>query len=98
MVFWPAYCAAPTVDGDYLAKDDLYAQQDNFAQEFRLSSSGDTFDWIVGLYYEEGNNSWQSHFGAPTSNDIQDSIAVDYWISLLVGAPKCDCQELLPSS
>ncbi len=86
VVMWPAYCAAPTVEGDYLAVSEDPAQQDRFTQEFRLSSQGDTLDWLVGLYYEESNNSWQANFGVPTSNTFQESIAHDYW-SWLDGRP-----------
>lgn len=79
VVFWPVYCNAPTVDGDYLATIDEPAQQDRFTQEIRLSSSGDTIDWLAGLYYEESTNAWQSTFGGPVSTDYQDSISLDYW-------------------
>lgn len=79
VVFWPVYCHAPTVGGDYLAAYDIPAQQDRFTQEIRLSSQGDTFDWLVGLYYEESTNAWQATFGYPTSNDYQDSISLAYW-------------------
>ncbi|MEH6581375.1 MAG: TonB-dependent receptor [Halioglobus sp.] len=78
VVIWPVYCAAPTLDGDYLAKSTEFNQQDRFSQEIRLSAAGDTFDWLVGLYYEESNNDYQSGFGEPTTNDFQDSIALDY--------------------
>ncbi|MBQ60607.1 MAG: hypothetical protein CMQ19_00885 [Gammaproteobacteria bacterium] len=75
-----AYCLAPTVDGDYLAAYDSKAQYDRFTQEIRLSSQGDTFDWLVGLFYEESNNDWQdSPFGFPTSNTFEESIALQWF-------------------
>jgi len=72
------YCAAPTVEGDYLTKYSTPAEQERFTQEFRLSSQGDTIDWLLGLYYEDSTNSWGSFFGIPTSNDYQDSISLQY--------------------
>jgi iron complex outermembrane recepter protein len=79
VVFWPVYCLAPTVDGDYLSTIREPAQQEKFTQEIRLSSSGDTLDWLVGLYYEDSSNDWQSNFAGVHSNDYQDSISLDYW-------------------
>ena len=76
---WAPYCHAPTVDGDYLAAYDSPGQQDRFTQEIRLSSQGETFDWLVGLYYEDSNNSWQADFGLPTSNSYQDSVSLKFW-------------------
>lgn len=79
VVFWPVYCLAPTVEGDFLTSFNETAQQEKFTQEVRLSASGDTFDWLVGLYYEDSSNAWQDNFAKVNSNDIQDSISVDYW-------------------
>ena len=76
---WGAYCHAPTVDGDYLSAYDSPGQQDRFTQEIRLSSQGETLDWLVGLYYEDSNNSWQADFGLPTSNSYQDSVSLQFW-------------------
>jgi iron complex outermembrane receptor protein len=79
VVWWPTYCLAPTVDGDYLATAFETEQHERFSQEFRLFSAGDTFDWLVGLFYEDASQAYQSSFGRPTSNDFQDSVALDYW-------------------
>lgn len=79
VVWWPVYCHAPTIDGDYLSISDEPGQQDKFTQEIRLSSQGDKYDWIVGAYYEKANNDWQSHFGMPTSNSYQQSMSLNYW-------------------
>ena len=76
---WGAYCHAPTTDGDYLSAYDSPGQQDRFTQEIRLSSQGETLDWLVGLYYEDSNNSWQADFGLPTSNSYQDSVSLQFW-------------------
>jgi outer membrane receptor protein involved in Fe transport len=79
VLFWPVYCAAPTVEGDYLATNFEPNQQDRFSQEIRLSASGETLDWLVGLFYEDASSSYQSSFGRPITNDFQDSIAAGYW-------------------
>jgi outer membrane receptor protein involved in Fe transport len=79
VVFWPVYCLSPTVDGDYFSTIHETAQQERFTQEIRLSSSGDTFDWLAGIYYEDSTNAWQSHFAGVHSNDYQDSVSLDYW-------------------
>ncbi len=78
VIFWGSYCNAPTAEGDYLAAYSAPAQQERFTQEIRLSSQGDTLDWLVGLYYEDSTNAWQADFGFPTSNDYQDSVALKF--------------------
>jgi iron complex outermembrane receptor protein len=79
VVWWPHYCLAPTVDGDYLATNFEKEQHERFSQEIRLFSAGDTFDWLVGIFYEDASQDYQSSFGRPQTNDIQDSIAIDWW-------------------
>lgn len=74
-----AYCLAPTAHGDYLSSIQEKAHQDRFTQEIRLSSQGDTIDWLVGLYYEDAENSWESDFADVTDGDFQDSIALDWY-------------------
>lgn len=73
-----AYCLGPTADSDFLSNFGEEAQQERFTQEFRLSSTGDTFDWLAGLYYEDSSNAWQDDFAGVTSNDFQDSIALAF--------------------
>ena len=79
------YCQGPTVDSDFFNATFNYAQQDKFAQEFRLSTQGDTLDWLVGLYYESSNDDWQNSFAQPTTggdgltNIYQDSISAAYF-------------------
>jgi iron complex outermembrane receptor protein len=74
-----AYCLAPTATGDYLSTIQETGHQDRFTQEIRLSAQGDTIDWLVGLYYEDSKNSWESDFADVTDGDFQDSIALDYY-------------------
>jgi iron complex outermembrane receptor protein len=70
-LFYGAYCHAPTVEGDYLANYDALEEQDRFSQEIRLSSQGDTIDWLVGMFYEDSNYTWgaESPFGYPHANE-----------------------------
>ena len=49
--------------------------QERFAQEFRLSHQGETFDWIAGLYYEESNDSWNSLWMADANTPYPDSLS-----------------------
>ncbi len=82
VIWWPVYCHGSTVNGDSLNAAFLHAQQDKFTQEIRLSSEGDTLDWLLGLYFEESNDDWQSSFAGPTTggdgsvNLYQDSISL----------------------
>jgi len=73
------YCLAPTVDGDYLSTFAETASQERFTQEIRLSAAGDTFDWLAGIYYEDTNNAWVDDFADVTTNDFQDSFALEYY-------------------
>jgi len=85
IVWAPQYCNATTVEGDNFLASFLHAQQDKFTQEIRLSHSGDTLDWLVGLYYESSNDDWQSSFSNPTTggdgsvNVYDQSISRQYW-------------------
>ncbi len=85
VMWWPVYCHASTVNGDSLNASKLFGQQDRLTQEFRLSHEGDTIDWMVGLFIEESNDSWQSSFAGPTTggdgsvNLYQDSISLAYY-------------------
>lgn len=92
-VFWPAYCKAPTVDGDFLTVRDYAQDTDRFTQEFRLSSQGETLDWLVGFFYEEINNDYVYDFARPTrsetnpggpgTNLYQESISLQYFEGVL---------------
>lgn len=78
-IYAPHYCFAPTIGGDVLVKQQGPAWQSKFTQELRLSSQGEKMDWIVGLYYEDASDDWDSRWGWPTSNDFQDSVAMRWW-------------------
>ncbi len=67
VLWWPVYCTGPSVDSDTLNAHFVNNQMDKFTQELRLSSQGDTIDWIVGLFYETTNDDFQSSFAVPTT-------------------------------
>ncbi len=86
-IYYPQYCIMPTTDpttsplilGD--ADAILTGPEDNnkFAQEFRLSHQGEKFDWIVGLYYEESTDNWDSIWAKSTTGDYQDTLSLYYF-------------------
>ena len=87
IVWYPVYCMGETLDSDYFQAYYAPFQQDKFTTEIRLSSEGETFDWIVGFYHDESNDSWQAPFAGPTTggryngrdnNLYQDSISLQY--------------------
>jgi len=86
------YCHAPTVEGDYLAAFYETENADRFSQEIRLSNQGDTYDWLIGAFYEDSSYGWVENFGYVTANEngrqttpgvagslYQDSIALAYY-------------------
>ncbi|MEQ8205851.1 MAG: TonB-dependent receptor [Woeseia sp.] len=87
LVLFPVYCQGPTVESDYLTKSAGKSDDDKLTAEIRLSSEGENFDWIVGLYREEsGNGALEgTPFAVPTtggdgSNEIyQNSVSLQYW-------------------
>jgi iron complex outermembrane receptor protein len=85
VVWWPVYCQGASVDADFFSSSFLPQEQRKFTQEIRLSSQGETLDWIVGLYYEDSADRWKSPFAAPTTggrgseNTWQGSISNQYY-------------------
>ena len=66
-VYYPQYCIMPAAisgdpaqQGDYLGVAEGPSWNDKFAQELRLSHQGDSFDWLLGFYYEESSDNWDS--------------------------------------
>ncbi len=84
IVWYPVYCMGETLDSDYFQSYPSPAQQSKKNVEVRLSSQGDTLDWIVGYYWEESDDTWQAPFAEPTTggrgleNLYQDSISLQY--------------------
>ncbi len=66
IVWWPTYCAGPSVDSDYLSAYYTPVREDKLTAEIRLQGGGDVFDWIVGGYYEESTDWWLDPFHTPT--------------------------------
>ncbi len=87
VVWWPVYCQGTSVDADFFNRGTGQSKDDKLTAELRLSSEGETFDWIVGLYREESGNGILSGtpFGAPTTGGdgntltYQQSISLQYW-------------------
>ena len=88
IVWWPAYCQGTTLNSDFYSSYPYETNDDKLTAEIRLSSQGDTFDWIVGVYYEESKDSWKAPFATPTNggrlgtgsdNVWQQSISRDFW-------------------
>jgi outer membrane receptor protein involved in Fe transport len=85
VLFYGAYCQAPTVNGDFLTAFDWPKKVERFTQEIRLSSQGDTIDWLVGMFYDNTDDYWLNDFAYVTSNDYGDSISAD-WSEWYYGA------------
>ena len=88
VIWWPVYCQGPTVDSDFFSSYNYIGNDDKLTAEIRLSGEGDTFDWIVGAYYEESKDSWLAPFATPTTggrgdwsvnNIYQDSISLQFY-------------------
>ncbi len=86
--FYPRYCQGETVTSDFFSSYDtrFAPSKDSKATfEARLSSQGDTFDWIVGAYYEESVDRWYAPFATPTlggdglTNTWQQSASAQYY-------------------
>ncbi len=56
------YCFQPNGVGNYYNDPIGYLQNvqsdTKFAQEFRLFSTGDRFDWVAGVFYEKAEQDW----------------------------------------
>ena len=84
IVWYPVYCMGQTLDEDYFQSYPSPNQQSKTNVEVRLSSQGDTLDWIVGYYWEESDDAWQAPFAEPTTggrgltNLYQGSISLQY--------------------
>jgi outer membrane receptor protein involved in Fe transport len=87
IVWYPVYCMGETLDSDFFQAYYSPWQQDKLTAEIRLSSQGETLDWIVGVYRDESNDSWQAPFAGGTTggryngrdgNTYQDSISLQY--------------------
>ena len=88
VLWWPRYCQGTTVEGDFFSSYSTLGaptEDDKMTVELRLQSQGDTFDWIVGAYYEESKDAWKANFATPTlggdglTNMFQRSVAARYW-------------------
>jgi len=84
-LYYPVYCQGPTVNSDFYNSYEGNSEDDKFSTEIRLASQGDTFDWLLGLYYEESKDMWVAPFATPTAggdgqtNLYQGSISQQFW-------------------
>jgi len=95
-VYNPTYCMGSTIDGDSLQSYYEPYQQDKTTFEIRLSSQGETLDWIVGYYNEATTDDWQAPFAPGTDggdgsvNLYQDSMSLnwmEWYFSAYYGTP-----------
>jgi len=79
LISYPRYCWGPTAQSDLTMVHDGDDWEEKFSQEFRLSHEGENFSWLLGLYFEEGDDDKIRVWGKPASNDYQDSLSLVYW-------------------
>ena len=84
-VYYPQYCIMPAAQsgdpaqqGDYIGVLEGPSWNDKFAQELRLSHQGEKFDWLVGLYYEESSDNWDSVWMKSPTGNYQDTLSRKY--------------------
>ena len=63
--WYPGYCQGTGIDSDVYSSYQGQSGNDKLAAEIRLSSQGDRFDWLVGMYYEDSTDWWTAPFAVP---------------------------------
>lgn len=84
LAFVPRYCQGTDIDSDFYSTTQGFDQNSTVSQEFRLSSQGDNIDWIVGMFFQDSDNTWISNFAVPTdgisdASLFQKSYSADYY-------------------
>jgi iron complex outermembrane receptor protein len=84
-IYYPTYCVEgpprgsdPTQQADYIGLIEGPSWQDKMAQEFRLSHQGESFDWLVGLYYEDSEDNWDSVWMKAKDVDFQNTTSLRF--------------------
>ena len=72
ITFWPRYCEGTDIDSDYFSSYQGKSRDDKTTHEMRLSSQGDNFDWLVGVYVEKARDHWWAPFAVPTTGGKQE--------------------------
>jgi len=76
------YCFQPAGVGNYYNEPTGYLinTQNNkkFAQEFRLSATGEKVDWVAGVFYEKASEDWDFY---SYTDGYDQSQAMDNWLS-----------------
>ena len=93
-IYYPRYCpqplASPSGDtsqvSDFIGVGQGPSWQDRFTQEIRLSSQGEKFDWLGGLYYEDSSDNWDSVWMA-SSDPFKHSMSYAYMEERYGGDP-----------
>jgi len=65
--WYPVYCQGTGIDSDFYSSYQGRSGNDKLSAEVRLSSQGDKFDWLVGMYYEDSEDWWTAPFAVPTN-------------------------------
>jgi outer membrane receptor protein involved in Fe transport len=65
--WYPVYCQGTGIDSDFYSSYQGRSGNDKLSAEVRLSSQGDRFDWLVGMYYEDAEDWWTAPFAVPTN-------------------------------
>ncbi len=85
-IWYARYCLGTTADADFTGDATDPFWNESFTQEIRLSHQGDEYDWLAGVFYEEGNDNWDNIWMRPTAtsdgNTYQESISLLYWETL----------------
>lgn len=76
---YAAYCLGPETDSDVISHSSYPSSVRKFSQEVRFTGQVGNFDWLVGGYFEDTDDTWQGYFAAPSNYDYQDSISLAYW-------------------
>jgi outer membrane receptor protein involved in Fe transport len=80
------YCFQPVGVGNYYNDPIGFLQNEQkdtkFAQEFRLFSQGDRFDWVAGVFYEKAEQDWVFDTFA---DGYGESKAYDNWLGGRIG-------------
>ena len=67
IAWYPVYCQGTGINSDFYSTYQGRSGNDKLSAEVRLSSQGDRFDWLVGMYYEDSEDWWTAPFAVPVS-------------------------------
>ena len=96
-VYAPNYCVMPVVSpsGDASQQAEFVgviegpSWQQRFAQEIRVSHQGETLDWLLGLYYEDSEDNWDSVWMKARDVDYQNTSSIAHLEQNRFGCATC---------